>query len=153
MINGQGKLRRYYPAQGFKGWMLQFGHMPPHPSFYASRSAFATIGLFDEQLSTGADFEWMVRFFHKHRLRARFIGDTLIAFRTGGITNHGLRSRIAINREAEISCKRHGILTHRSLLWAKYLVKVLQYVIRPPDFPLPRSQYWAPNRDDLRPDT
>ncbi len=144
MISKEGISRRFYPAQGFKAWMLRFGHMPPHPGFYVRRSAFASVGLFDDRLKMGADFEWMVRFFCKHGLSARFIETTLVAFRMGGISTRGLNSLIAINRDVELSCRRHGIATHQSLIWSKYALKSLQYVYRPPDFPLAPSEIWQP---------
>jgi glycosyltransferase involved in cell wall biosynthesis len=144
MINRQGKLRRYYPARGFMPWMLRFGHMPPHPGFYVRRTVFAALGLFDDRLKTGADFEWMLRFFYKHHLTAHFIGGTLVAFRMGGLSNSGLKSLVVINREAETSCKRHGIATHKGLMWTKYTLKSLQYILRPPDFPLSQWERWTP---------
>jgi hypothetical protein len=150
-IDGElGEVRRFSLSRLVKGHQLR-GRIANLESicrrtrfFYARRSAFATVGSFDDQLKTGADFEWMARFFRKHRLRACFIDHTLIPFHIGRTTNQGLKSRIAINREAEVSCKRHGILTHQSLLWSKYALKALQYVVRPPDFPLPLSDHWKP---------
>jgi glycosyltransferase involved in cell wall biosynthesis len=144
MISDEGKPHRYYAAQGFKAWMLRFGHMPPHPGFYVRRSTFDSVGPFDEWFKTGADFEWMVRFFHVHRLSASFIRSTLVAFRMGGASTRSLQSTTNINREAEMSCRRHGIATHQLLIWTKYGAKSLQYVLRPPDFPLPASESWLP---------
>jgi hypothetical protein len=118
--------------------------MPPHPGFYVRRSVFARIGVFDDRLKTGADFEWMVRFFHKYQLSVHFIAGTLVAFRMGGQSSSGLKSLVVINREAETSCKRHGIATHKSLMWTKYTLKSLQYILRPPDFPLSQSERWTP---------
>lgn len=140
MVGARGVLRRYYAARSFRPWMLRFGHMPPHPGFYVRRTAFARIGLFDESFTSGGDFEWMVRFFQKHRLAVHCIEPTLVAFRMGGISSRGIKSLVAINREAELSCRRHGIATHQWLMWSKYLVKSLQYIWRPPDFPLPQSE-------------
>src|SRR5690606_14344258 len=79
------RVARSYRATGFRPWMLAFGHMPPHPGFYASRMAFEQVGLFDPSFRICADFDWMVRFFHRNRLHAACDSATLVALREGGI--------------------------------------------------------------------
>ena len=143
IVNESGLLRRYYRAKGFRSWMLRVGHMPPHPAFYARRSAFDEVGRFDDQLKICGDFEWMVRFFRNHKLTAHFIDETITTFRMGGVTNRGLGSRVAVNQEAMLACERHGISTSQILMWSKYAVKLSQYFLQPPDFPLPQSEILA----------
>lgn len=138
------RMRRYYPSDGFHPWMLRFGHMPPHPGFYVRREALAQVGEFDPQLRTGADFEWMVRFFHVHKLRLRPTPETLVAFRMGGTSTSGLQSLRNINREALASCRRWGIGSNGLAIWAKYLVKTQQYLRRPTDFPAAADVAWTP---------
>jgi len=132
-----GKLTRNYPARPFAPWMLRFGHMPPHPGFYVRREAFAAVGPFDTTLRIGADFEWMLRFYRVHTLRARAIPETLVSLREGGLSNSGFGSRRRINAEALASLKRHGVRSAAPLVWAKYAFKALQFVTRPADWPPP----------------
>lgn len=141
------RIRRYYPADDFRPWMLRFGHMPPHPGFYVRRAALAQVGEFDPQLRTGADFEWMVRFFHVHRLRMRPTPETLVAFRLGGNSSMGLQSLRNINREALASCRRWGIRSNKLAMWAKYVVKSQQYFRRPSDYPAAAAVAWAPREN------
>jgi len=133
------RLTRSYPAQPFAPWMLRFGHMPPHPGFYATRATFDRVGGFDPALRIGADFEWMLRFHIVHGLRARPIAETLVSLREGGLSNSGFASRRRINAEALASLRRHGIASAAPLVWAKYAVKALQFVARPADWPAPAA--------------
>lgn len=137
------KVTRSYRSTGFAPWMLAFGHMPPHPGFYASRTAFNQVGAFDPSLRIGADFDWMTRFFHRDGLIAATDPATLVALREGGISTQGLRSMRIINREASVVARRHGVRTHEALMWAKYAAKAIQLIRRPPDFPLPADVAWC----------
>ena len=130
------KVQRYYKSTGFDPWMLRFGHMPPHPGFYVRREALEKVGEFDHGIRTGADFEWMVRFFHVHKLSMRTIPETLVGFRLGGRSTRGLESLRTINREALASCRRWRLPSSSAAMWAKYFFKTSQFIERPADYPL-----------------
>jgi glycosyltransferase involved in cell wall biosynthesis len=138
------RLRRAYPSTPFAPWMLRFAHMPPHPGFYARRSAFDRVGGFDKTIRIGADFEWMLRFFAVNGLAARAIPETLVTLRDGGLSNQGLASRTAINREALASLRRHGLLSSAPLVWAKYPVKALQFLAGAHAWPAPDQVGFKP---------
>lgn len=116
--------------------MLRFGHMPPHPGFYVRRGALERVGAFDPSIRTGADFEWMLRFFHVYKLAMLSIPETVVGFRLGGNSTRGLASLRNINKEALASCRRWGLSTHPAAIWAKYLIKSGQFFDRSADFPL-----------------
>jgi glycosyltransferase involved in cell wall biosynthesis len=138
------RMRRYYPSSGFRPWMLRFGHMPPHPGFYVRREAAGRVGAFDHRVRTGADFEWMVRFFHVHKLKLRPIPQTIVGFRLGGNSSNGFESLRNINREALASRRRWGLASNTVAVWSKYVVKSRQLFERPGDFPLSAPIGWSP---------
>jgi glycosyltransferase involved in cell wall biosynthesis len=133
------RLTRAYPPAPFAPWMLRLAHMPPHPGFYARRSAFDRVGGFEPAIRIGADFDWMVRFFAVEKLRARPIPETLVTLREGGLSNQGFASRKAISREALATLSRHHLLSAAPLVWAKYPVKALQFVVPPHGWPAPAA--------------
>jgi glycosyltransferase involved in cell wall biosynthesis len=137
--NDPERLTRAYPPTPFAPWMLRLAHMPPHPGFYARRRAFDHVGGFDPAIRIGADFDWMVRFFAKHRLSSRPLAETLVTLREGGLSNQGFASRKTINREALATLRRHRLLALAPLVWAKYPVKALQFVVPPVDWPAPKA--------------
>lgn len=140
-----GRMLRHYSAHGFRPWMLRFGHMPPHPGFYATRHSVDRVGLFDTRFRIGADFDWMVRFFHVHRLSATLLKQDIVALRAGGISTRGLKSARIINREASLSAREHGIRTNQALVWMKYFVKIWQYADRPSR--VAPGAAWSPSLD------
>ena len=138
------RLTRAYAPTPFAPWMLRFAHMPPHPGFYARRAAFDVVGGFDPAIRIGADFDWMVRFFARHRLTARAIPETLVTLREGGLSNQGFASRRTISSEALATLRRHGLTSAAPLVWAKYPVKALQYVIPAVGWPAPAGVRFVP---------
>ena len=141
------RLKRAYPSTPFARWMLRFGHMPPHPGFYASRAAFAAVGGFDPSIRISADFDWMVRFFLVNRMDAVPIQETIVTLRDGGLSNRGFASNRAINAEAFATLRRHGIATSQSVVWSKYAIKALQMGLKANHWPAPPAVRWpAPTR-------
>jgi glycosyltransferase involved in cell wall biosynthesis len=141
-----GRAVRSYSANTFRPWMLRFGHMPPHPGFYARRVAWDRVGRFRTDLRIGGDFEWMARFFLKEQLQMRALTPTVSAVREGGLSNSGFSSRIVINREAERSLRHLGIRSHPALLWSRYFAKSLPWVLPPLEYPAPMSVRYRPEQ-------
>lgn len=145
-LNDTDRSTRAYGARSFRSWMLRFGHMPPHPGFYARASAFSKVGKFDSSIRIGADFEWMVRFFVRCQLTMAAIPQTLVTLREGGLSNDGFASRRTINAEALVSLKRHGIFSAPAIIWSKYLIKGGQMLARPFEWPAHPDVRWKPGK-------
>lgn len=94
------------PSRGLRVWRgspasiarMRRGWMPPHPTFFVRRECYERCGLFREDLGTAADYELMVRFLVRERLRAVYLPDLWVAMRTGGASNASLRARLRANR-------------------------------------------------------
>ncbi len=138
------RLRRAYPARPFAPWMLRFAHMPPHPGFYTKAEAFERVGPFDPAIRSGADFDWMLRFYLRERLIAAPLDATLVTMRDGGVSNAGFDSRRRINAEALASLRRAGVASAAPLVWSKYLLKAAQLVASAPAWPAPDAVRWVP---------
>lgn len=129
-----GRVTRLYDGASFRPWMLRFGHMPPHPSFYARRALLQDIGGFDASYRIGGDFDQMVRLFLLRRTRLASIPATLSGFREGGISTRDLSASRAINREIGRSLREHGVGGGGARLYLRYPLKALQLVGRPRDY-------------------
>ena len=121
---------RYYSARYFRPWMLRWGFMPPHPSFYCRREHFERLGLYRTDFAIGADYELLIRFLWHARLRTCYLPGTLVVMRTGGKSTHSWKSTLTLNRDIVRSCRVNGIYTHLLLLLPKYLFKVFELVCR-----------------------
>jgi glycosyltransferase involved in cell wall biosynthesis len=128
---------RAYSATSFRPRMLRFGHALPHPGFYARRSVFERIGAFNLEFRLAADFEWMVRFFLVHGLRAATLPNTIVGMREGGLTTAGFGANVRSNKEMDRALRRNGFSSHELLIWAKYSLKTLQWLAPANEYPPP----------------
>ena len=67
--------------------------MPAHPTFYCRKSIYDQLGGYNDSFKIAGDFELMMRFLQKNNIRSKFIDQTLISMRVGGISNNGLASK------------------------------------------------------------
>ena len=118
------QVTRYYSARRWKPWMLRWGYMPPHPSFYCRRAKFEQLGYYKLDYKIAADYELLIRFLWKGGLRARYINDALIDMRLGGLSTKGVASTITLNREIVRGNRENGVYTNMLMLCPKYLFKV-----------------------------
>lgn len=95
-------LKRFWKGGEYKRDNFRNGWMPPHLATYIRRSVFLKYGLFRQDLRISADYELMLRFMYKHRVKVKYIQKVLVRFRLGGVSNrslfHILRANIEVYR-------------------------------------------------------
>lgn len=114
----------YRPRKFFQGWM------PPHPTFFVRRRHYRELGAYDESLGTAADYELMLRFLLRHRLRACYIPEVLVRMRSGGASGRSLAARLRANRMDKKAWEINGL---RRMPWTiafKPLRKLIQFIPR-----------------------
>ena len=104
-----------------------FGWMPPHPTFFVRKSIYEKYGCFDTRLKSAADYELMLRFLLKHRIRSQHIPHTLIHMRNGGRSTASLRNRLMANKEDREAWKMNELKPHFFTLILKPLRKLNQF--------------------------
>lgn len=124
-----GKCIRYYSSAMFHPWLLRFGFMPAHPSFYVRREVYEKYGLYDLDFRTSSDFEWMVRLFAKNNIRAKYIKKDFVTMRAGGESTNGMEAKRKVNNDIVGSLKKHGIFTCWAFRYLRYGYKVVELVI------------------------
>ncbi|MEM6804300.1 MAG: glycosyltransferase family 2 protein [Bacteroidota bacterium] len=125
------KVVRYYQAHNYQDNWWSRGMMPPHPTFFVRKELYDRYGTFDTSFEICADFDLMLRLFHKEKLAYSYIPETLVKMRTGGSSTQGLKSTLTINQEMLRSCKMHGVNTHYGKIYSKYFSKVFQLINKP----------------------
>jgi glycosyltransferase len=60
---------RYWKSGPYKPGAFKWGWMPPHPTFFVKRELYEKWGNFDLRLKTSADYELMLRFIYKHKIK------------------------------------------------------------------------------------
>lgn len=123
------KCTRYYSSKLFRPWLLRFGFMPAHPSFYVRREVYEKYGLYDLQYKTSSDFEWMVRLFAKHHIKAKYLPMDFVTMREGGESTAGMEAKRRVNNDIVGSLKKHGIFTCEAFRYVRYFVKGIELMI------------------------
>lgn len=127
-VNDDGSTRRYYSGRGWRPWMARWGYMMPHPSVYIRREVFARLGGYRTDFRISADFELMVRYFVKARLKTRYLDRSLVKMRPGGISTSGWRANVRLNRENVRALADNGIRSSFAMMLPKYAYKALGYL-------------------------
>jgi glycosyltransferase len=125
-------IRRYWKSGPFRPSRFYRGWMPPHPTFFVRRACYDALGQFDLTLGSAADYELMLRFLLRHRLRVRYIPKILVRMRTRGVSNASLGNRLLANRYDRQAWRKNGLKPNPLTLYLKPLRKIGQYVMRPP---------------------
>lgn len=123
------KCTRYYSSKSFRPWLLRFGFMPAHPSFYVRREVYEKYGLYDLQFRTSSDFEWMVRLFAKHHIRAKYLPMDFVTMRDGGESTAGIEAKRKVNNDIVASLRKHGIFTCGAFKYVRYFVKGFELLL------------------------
>lgn len=123
------KCTRYYSSGYFRPWMLRFGFMPAHPSFYVRREVYERYGLYDLDFRTSSDFEWMVRLFVKYKIKAKYLKMDFVTMRDGGESTSGMDAKRKVNNDIVGSLRKHGIWTCGAFKYIRYVIKGMELVI------------------------
>jgi glycosyltransferase involved in cell wall biosynthesis len=121
---------RYCSAKYFRPWMFRFAVMVPHPSFYCRRELFEKYGAYSLDYRICADFELVMRYMWKHRIRTRYINECVVVMRTGGVSTSGIKSNMLINQEDLKALKSNGYWSALWLIYLKYFFKIWGYVFK-----------------------
>lgn len=119
---------RYYSSGVFRRWMMRFGMMPAHPSFYCRKAVYDQYGTFDTQYRIAADFDILLRLLFIHRIRTRYIKKDFVTMRMGGASTTGYGSWSLIMKEHLQIMKKYGVVSNRFLLSLRYIYKLFEFL-------------------------
>lgn len=84
LVNQADRPIRVNPSKPFSRSRIRFGWMPSHQSIYMRRERFERYGAYRTDLGGSADYEFFIRQFYRHPIRAKLIDKYLIRFALGG---------------------------------------------------------------------
>ena len=90
---------RYWRSGEFSSDKLQYGWMPPHPTFYVTRDEARRLGMFDLQFRIAADYDLMLRCLSRPNVRVAYVPQVLVRMRTGGASNRSLGAMMLKSQE------------------------------------------------------
>jgi glycosyltransferase involved in cell wall biosynthesis len=122
------KTVRYYSSEKFIPEKFKYGFMPAHPSFYVRRDLFDKLGYYKTDYKIASDYELLIRFIWKNKIRYKYLHMPFVSMRTGGISNQSLKSYLTLNKEIVRACRENGIYTNYLYIYPKYFLKVFEYI-------------------------
>jgi glycosyltransferase len=125
------RILRYWRSGVFSPEKFKWGWMPPHPTFFVRRSVYERFGLFNLDLGSAADYELMLRFLLKNRIKVRYIPEVLVCMRAGGVSNASLANRLRANRMDRKAWEVNGLKPYPWTIPMKPVRKIPQYFLRP----------------------
>ncbi len=126
------KIIRFWKTGTYTNQSFTLGWMPPHPTFFLKREAFAQFGGFkDDLLKSAADYELILRMLFKNKLKAVYCPDLLVRMRVGGISNRSLENRIRGNREDKLAWDLNNLKPAWFTFILKPVRKLTQFIFRP----------------------
>jgi len=111
--------------------MASWGFMPPHPSIYIRKPLFNLLGGYELTYQISADFEWMIRYLRKAKLKLRYIPLCVVDMRMGGKSTSGIRSTVLLNKENVLANRANGYFSVIFMMIPKYLYKIWGFLLRP----------------------
>lgn len=123
-VNADGKVTRFWAGRPYSAEAFRRGWMPAHPTFYCRRYCYERYGHFDCTLGSAADFELMLRFIEKHRIRTHFIPQNLISMQNGGISTSGWRAILRNTRLNRLAFRRNGLDCPWHYFASRFLSKI-----------------------------
>jgi len=114
----------YDPQKFFNGWM------PPHPTLFLRRSVYEKYGIFNLELGSAADYELMLRFLLKYKIKTVYIPEILVHMRTGGMSNASIRNRLKANRMDRKAWEVNDLQPYPWTMIAKPLRKLKQWIVK-----------------------
>lgn len=118
---------RYYSSKIFNPKLFRFGFMPAHPSFYCKKECYEKYGLYSLDYKLAADFDLLLRFINKNKIKTKYLPLDFVTMRTGGASTKNLKSRLTLNKENIKACRMNGIYTNVFFVSLKYLYKIFEY--------------------------
>lgn len=123
------RVLRKYRIPTLSPFMLRIGVMPPHPTFYCSKSCYEKAGPYRTNYRIAADFEMLVRLLIKNRITWGFIDETTVKMRSGGLSSRGIKSNWIVNREIIRACAENGLYTNVFMLALKLPIRLLERIL------------------------
>jgi glycosyltransferase involved in cell wall biosynthesis len=125
------KIVRYWVAGDYKRSKWLFGWMPPHLSFYVKKSVYDRLGGYRLDLSTSADYEWMLRALYKEQISVVYLPKLLVTMLNGGVSNASWKHRFKANQQDKQAWELNGLPHYFFTVWMKPLRKIIQLLKRP----------------------
>lgn len=127
-VDKQHKIIREWRSGIYSQGSFNWGWMPPHPTFYARRELFETIGKYQPEYGSATDYELMLRFIHTNKATVYYINKVLVKMLVGGVSNKSIINRIKAWRNDFKAMRSNGLLFPYISIVLKPFRKITQFI-------------------------
>ena len=103
------KIVRHWKSRDCSEKSIRRGFIPAHPTVFLRRSVYEKAGSFDLDFRLAADYEFLLRIFHTHKIKALYIPRIWVRMRVGGATGGTVASIKLQNDEIRRGQAKHGV--------------------------------------------
>jgi glycosyltransferase len=125
--NNMEKIIRYWKSSEHKEGNFKNGWMPPHPTFFVKKWVYEKYGFFNLDFPIAADYELMLRFLGKYKVKSCYIPQVLVKMRIGGKSNKSIKNIIKTNIDCYKAWRINGLKINFLRIFLKPLSKIPQY--------------------------
>jgi glycosyltransferase involved in cell wall biosynthesis len=122
------RVKRNWRSGSYKPGSFEWGWMPPHPTFFVRRELYEKFGLFNLSLRSAADYELMLRFIHRHKVKLEYIPAVIVKMRMGGVSNSSVFNRFKASREDRMAWEINSLKPNFFTFFLKPARKLGQYI-------------------------
>lgn len=107
--DASGRARRVWRAGAYKPWKFNLGWMPPHPTFFVRRKVVERLGGFNLRYRIAADYELMLRYLRREKVRPVYVPRPLVRMSLGGLSNRSLTNVARANKEVRQAWRENAL--------------------------------------------
>lgn len=122
------KVTRTWISKAYNDGDFKKGWMPPHPTFFVKKEIYEKFGAYSLELRSAADYEFMLRVIHKHKIQLGYINEILVKMRVGGASNASIKNRVKANKEDRKAWQMNDLKMPPFLFIQKPLSKIGQFL-------------------------
>ena len=126
-LNEKQQIVRKWLSKPCKRTLLELGWMPPHPALFIKKEVYNRFGNYRLDFGTAADYELILRFFYRHRIKTHHVDHVFIKMLTGGISNKSILNHVIGNINDFKAMKMHRLRAPFVAIVSKPLQKVIQF--------------------------
>ena len=120
---------RKWKGTEFQSRSFEKSWMPAHPTFYCRKIVYENLGLYKSHYKIAGDFELMLRFIQKNKIKSRYINKTIVEMKVGGISNSGIKNKLIILKEEFKAFKENEIKINKLKYMIYKLKKLKEFII------------------------
>lgn len=120
-------VKRKWVSGVYKEGAFLNGWMPPHPTLFVKSGIYEKFGGFNLEFKTSADYELMLRFIHKHKIKLGYLKHFTVKMRMGGQSNASINNRVKANLEDRRAWEVNGLKPKFFTLFLKPFRKIGQF--------------------------